>query len=509
MAVDSQFRMPGAFHSEGVHPGLYRPPPKRPGRSPSASGYLPNRLLAHDGTTPTRKRTRDSAHSRAPVTSTFDEGVPFTPPARVSDARVSTKHYILAGQVDNTPTGDGADALMGESVYSDADYRRQLGTSKRTRDDIDNNGPVTSIFPASASQQEGYYSQQAQLGIIPTRAPTSSGWGSFAVSALGGVVGRIWQFCTVGSFKGFHAGGGKGYEMRPSIEEVSMFQGDFPDNEHPLQHVPGYFPPPVDELVDQDAGDSRSSSPAARPAKRRQMTSTTDIKKDWVFVSSNGEATSTRSRNIHQAPAKASPKNRNSGPSMATGRRISTPTVRRSTGGRPSLASTPTLTVSSATAATASSASYASQRSPSPSKIPTYSASTSTSTSTPKQSVSRRHTNAAPAFSHRRTNSGASVASVASARGSMTSSRRTQSSFSSEQHHSQQQHVADSSPRLSAEAKKLAARRRREADAADERMSAMGDQLQQMIRQAKEALGTTFEVNADNDDGGWEDEGYA
>lgn len=58
----------------------------------------------------------------------------------------------------------------------------------------------------------------------------------------------------------------------------------------------------------------------------------------------------------------------------------------------------------------------------------------------------------------------------------------------------------DASPRLDAEAKHLAVRRQLEERDADVRMSAFNKQLQDMIRQGKEALGTTVEV-----DGGWED----
>lgn len=402
--------------------------------------------------------------------------------------------------------------MMGESMYSDSDYRRVLGT-KRGREEIDVNGPVGSIFPSSAAQEEGYYYQQQQLAMHPslTASSSSSSWGSLAVSALGGMVGRIWQFCTVGPFKGFHAGGGRGYEMGPSIDAASMFQDDFTEQQNLQRRVPGYFPPSADELADPCAGDSRSSSPAAPPAKRRQMaTLANDLNKDWIFIGKNGEASSAQKRNLatrqtvaSMAPPAPSPRNRNSRPSVVTGRRISTPNVPRSQAGRPSLASTPTLTASSVPVATASSASYASPRSPSPSKIPIYSP--STTISTPKLGTSRRRSTAAPAtLSHRRTNSAASMAS-SRASTMATSRRQSQSSVSTDKHYSQHEHV-DSSPRLTAEAKKLAARRRREEDDADERMSMMGNQLRDMIRQAKEALGTTIEV--DGDEGGWEDEEY-
>lgn len=497
MAVDSQFRMPGAF-SEGVHPGIFRPPPRRTGRSPSNSGYLPSGLLTNDGGTTKRKRVREDGSPRSAVATpgVEDDVDMYTTPR-------SGRQYILAGQLGNAAVGDAIDTAMGDSMYSDSDYRRRLG-SKRHRGDLDANAVVDSVFPASIPQGEGYHSQQRQFGVPPSHVPSAS-WGSFAVSALGGVVGRIWQFCTAGSFKGFHAGGGKGYEMRPSMETASMFHGDFPEHEYPQHHVPGYFPPPAEDAADPFAGDSRSSSPAAPPAKRRH-TAAHDLRKDWVVVDNSGDSPSARTRNLLTPRAAAtttttaSPRNRNSGPSAVTGRRISTPNTRRSQAARPSLASTPTFTASSVPVATASSASYASQRSPSPSKIPTYSPASSMSAS--KYSASRRQSTAAPAaLSHRRTNSGASMASGRAS----TATRRTQSSFSSDKHGSQHEYV-DSSPRLTNEAKKLAARRKREADYADERMDMMGNQMQDMIRQAREALGTKFEVQGDDADGGWEDE---
>lgn len=61
----------------------------------------------------------------------------------------------------------------------------------------------------------------------------------------------------------------------------------------------------------------------------------------------------------------------------------------------------------------------------------------------------------------------------------------------------------EASPRLDPEAKKLAARRKREDDYADVRINAFNKTLQDMIRQGQEALATKVSVEGD---GGWEDE---
>lgn len=59
------------------------------------------------------------------------------------------------------------------------------------------------------------------------------------------------------------------------------------------------------------------------------------------------------------------------------------------------------------------------------------------------------------------------------------------------------------SPRLTDEAKRLAAKRRREEKDADLRMNDFNARLQAMIRQGKEALGTQIEVEGEGA-AGWE-----
>jgi hypothetical protein len=70
--------------------------------------------------------------------------------------------------------------------------------------------------------------------------------------------------------------------------------------------------------------------------------------------------------------------------------------------------------------------------------------------------------------------------------------------------------VPDNSPRLDAEARILAVKRMKEKEEVDVRISDFNARLRDMIRQGKEALGTTYEV--ESDDGGgragdpWESE---
>ncbi|CAM1503105.1 Fc.00g078810.m01.CDS01 [Cosmosporella sp. VM-42] len=463
MTVPSHFHMPGAFHGEGVHPGLFRPP-----MSPSASSslsYAGSRSTAtpsHDAHAKRKRHREEISRSQDDFSQNeLDSDGFFATP--VAQMRSEDRRYYLAGQLDTPNGGPFESGILGESMYSDSDYRRALG-SKRPRDEMDSSmsGP-TPLFN------------------LPSQPTDSKGWGSFAFNTLGGVVGRVWEFCKTGAFRGFYAGGGTGFRMSPvGIKQMAVFE------EQPIQdhQIPGRFPLvqaypsyPSNPIAPEpeDPLDSGATTPTGPAAKRRHTDRQDDLGRNWVMVGDS--ATPDRKSLQRRPPFRPSPRSRNQAPSMATGRRISTPTSRLSSSAasnsrRPSsrlslAATSPSIPPPRAsTASTASTASFASPRSPSPSKIPqpTLSRRRSTITHSPT-----------PSLSHRRTNSAASTASSRIGK--------------------------DGSPRLDPEAKRLAARRNKDEREADVRMSALNKQLQDMIRQGKEALGTTFEV-----EGNWDDE---
>ncbi|KAF4997893.1 hypothetical protein FGRMN_3532 [Fusarium graminum] len=473
MTMPSQFHMPGGFNREGVHPGLFRPP-----ISPSSSGYgypSPYSVATPDGQATKRKR-RGHEMSRSQdirIPDDFDRQGYFGSP--LGQMRNGDRCYQLAGQLDTPSAGPFDNGALGESMYSDTDYRRALG-SKRVHDDIDHNdaGPT-------------------ELFSLPPQPVQSQGWGSFAVSTLGGVVGRVWEFCTTGSFRGFQAGGGRSFTMKGGrVEELdqTLFES---------QHLPGRFPPSQEDyfnrqLDNADQGNnSGASTPTAPCPKRRHTDNRDELGRNWVMVSDEKPAEpepEVRPTPPPRQPSyRPSPRSRNSGPSVTTGRRISaapssrapstryssasTPSQRRSTinvnrpSSRLSVAPSPSVPSprAASTASFASLASFGSPREATPSKIPQPSRRRNTTVSSPIVKTS----------SHRRSNSNASVASA-----------RTST---------------EESPRLTAEAKHLAARRKMEERDADVRINAFNKQLQDMIRQGREALGTTIEV-----EGNWDDD---
>jgi hypothetical protein len=377
MTYSSGFHMPGAFHTEGIHQGLFRPPV-----SPaSSSGYLPQTRHSGDGPTPKRKRVRDETNRQ------LDQGQPqdspqvnhndvnangstvlITPAGRhAHNGRV----YTLAGQLDTLASGSAESGLLGDSMYSDSDYRKALG-SKRSRDDGSMTDPMghVPLFNFAAQPQP------------------SPGWGTLAFSTLGGVVGKVWEFCKAGAFKGFYAGGGRGFEMQPG--DGIMPDGSVPDQTWPREEqeedenhrrIPGYFPQ-GDTFYDQGGPEdgfipSGASTPSAPAAKRRQTAPTDELGRNWVMVKDRGNSIHTTPRRT-SAAERQSPRNRNQGPSLATGRRISTPNNRRAaskiTSPSPYRA-TPRNGFNISPPATldpprpASSASFASTRSPSPTKL--------------------------------------------------------------------------------------------------------------------------------------------
>lgn len=505
--------MPGAFHPEsanggtfssGVHPGMFRTPISP---SPTSSLYLGTATgnMYVDAPTPTSnvKRKRHIPRESTPLhdwaMSTSDAGLNADHYEDKYEAgrfnREGERRYVLAGQMD-TPNGVAPADIkqaMEDSVYSDIDYRRGLG-SKRAHNDF---------FESPNSRYSAVARQQ------------NNGWGSFALSTIGGVVGKVFQFCKTGVFRGFYAGGGTGYEIgAPSTpsRQLSSSNGQVWCNEHDIPTLPGFdmsatpggFPQSDYAPFQFERGTPESTPPPA--AKRRHINDGTpgDELRNWVMVKEPVEKARPQSR-ASMAPTGYAPQQQAYPPVLR--RRISKPVSRVST---PSFARRESSRISHASSAPLSNrepASFASPRSQSP--APSYAPSripVPSRPQTPNLSPTRlsQQPSLIPSPSvlakrgHRRNHSMASNASAASGRATRTSRRG-----------SVQELFEDNSPRLDPEAKHLAARRMQEEMETDIKMDDFSARIRDMIRQGKEALGTTVEV----EDGGegrdvdiWEDD---
>ncbi|OIW28664.1 hypothetical protein CONLIGDRAFT_577953 [Coniochaeta ligniaria NRRL 30616] len=540
MAFATEFHMPGAYHIDHATPSsqplsatMFRPP-----MSPSASSSVYNlakstgslysdvSMANTPGVGAKRKRTRAEVSRGTTPNADWNMNMDGAGDARDGEqpsADVTERRYTLAGQID-TPTGPplrAENGILEDSVYSDIDYRRALG-SKRQHDELE-----------SPSLQLSGLRLETPAPVTPHPA----GWSTLALSTIGGVVGKVWEFCKTGGFRGFQAGGGERYGLdgistptkggssqngRPWCNEhdiPTLEPDDIPPtplNEH---NVPGGFP--QSEYVSLHELSTPDSTP--RPAVKRRQTSATngeELRRNWVIVDEpSPSAPATRisttsvrpgiTRSGHHQPRYSTPT------TSSSSRRISVPVSRL--GATPSAASRPrtSLRISHAGSPALSGrepASYAAPRSPasssfqqhnpcSPSRIPLPTnpaggsapnpfaipgTTTTTTASRPssRQSLLPRCASPAPLKGHKRNVSNTSARIKPAVEG-----------------------IQDS-PRLSAEAKQLAAKKMAAERDADAKMEAFNRRLMDMIRQGKEALGTTVEVEMEfgAPTAGWEDD---
>ena len=499
--------MSGTFHHDvphaggrrgpsftAVHPGIFRPP-----TSPSASSSMilgrSTGSLQSDAPTPisTAKRKRIGPRESTPIR---DRGTPADGMSNADDfvggrgyfdlsSDGRERRYVLAGQMD-TPHGGIHQELgsLEDSVYSDIDYRRALGPKQ----------PYNSVVDSPALRPMD----------IDSDNNVSGGWGAFAISTIGGVVGRVWEFCRAGPFHGFYAGGGKGYEMSRAIGQ--QFASDqvradgsrtgfgvqgqelnaFDENYFQPDSTPGYY----------ERGTPESTPPP--PAKRRQIsygTPTDELRKNWVMI--DEPANVNRQSSLASRTSSRQSVQRTAAPSLV--RRISKPVSRLNA---PNFNRHPPSRPSSASAGPISnreSASIASTRSPvaspvlkssTPSRIPV--ASRAQSPSTFGASYLAQQPSRIPSPSpYAKRGHGRSQSAISSSSISPVKMKKRESLHE----------LHDNSPRLDAKARSLAAKRMQDEMETDIRMNDFNTRLRDMIRQGKEALGTTYEVESDGDCG--------
>ncbi|KAK0721570.1 hypothetical protein B0T26DRAFT_642438 [Lasiosphaeria miniovina] len=515
MSFATEFHVPGAYHFDTTarpHPalsaGIFLPP-----ISPSASSY---NLAKSTGslysdvsmsTTPgnnTVKRKRVTTRESTPVE--WNMNMDGSNDGKEEEKSVSAGRqvrYTLAGQLNATPLGapNGAEnGLLEDSVYSDIDYRRALGPN-RDRDEIES--PSIRLAGRHFNPEE-------------PETSSSPGWSALAFHTIGDVMGKVWEFCKTGAFRGFHAGGGEGYEFSGSTvasqtgkpwgdgNSMSTPQTDPTLTDHYQESIPGQFPQPSMASYSPEHHEKATTLESApRPAvKRRQVSANDELRKNWVMVDEpRDQKARAFGAEVSKAPLRpaASHNHRSSGSgyymqtAASTSRRISVPTSRISSGSGGTIGTLPrnsrtSLRISHAGSPSLTArapASYAQPRSPvsrsSPSRIPVP---------------------AAPGGLTLKTSYSQSSASAAS------TGRRSRAPVDK-----LDPQDIEASPRLDAEAKHLAQKKLAVERETDARVDAFNARLLNMIRQGKEALGTTVEVLGDDDGGGgadgrvgWEDD---
>lgn len=565
-----QFHMPGSYHFEGpgasntaLNADMYRPP-----ASPSSSTYnlakSTGSLLSDNSYAASNVPAAPRLGSRK---RTFEESTArshdFGRDSRIEDSAHGHHRYTLAGQIETpgaqVPPRDG---VLEDSLYSDVDYRRALGS---TREDATPAAGRTSLV-------------NAETGAPVT--PSTAGWTTFAFQAIGGVVGKVWEFCRggAGAFRGFQAGGGKGYEFNgqpiptlvPARPSHSPHLGDPDRTPHSPpgawnDHAPCPPPPPPPMEKDPEL-DTAPEQPAAKRRQTGLAYENEELRRNWVMVEDDDPATDTPtkpppSRAASTASSRIPAAGRPRMPSLlqqprisTLGRKINIPSPRfgaERPSHIPARASSSRLSMASAASyagqqhARSSSfhnhrepASFASPRSPveppldanSPSpynnnnnnntsRIPQpkgfgpnpFAAIRTASPNQPRTSPSRPSSRqslhpsplaappgtsriATPSSGHRKSASTTSVGG--------SSARGRHSLGLSTENRATPCPKPQTSPRLDDEGRHLATRRYAAEKRADSRLDRLNAELQGLIRQGQEALGTTYDVDMDE---GWEE----
>ncbi|KAK0643394.1 hypothetical protein B0T16DRAFT_181153 [Cercophora newfieldiana] len=525
MSFATEFHVPGAYRFDSstrarppLNAGIFRPP------SPSHSNYnlakstgsLYSDISMTNNTTlnGTTKRKRQSTRESTPIEWNMNMDGAYD--GRQEERKLAGGRqfqYTLAGQINATPVGqpNGVETgILEDSVYSDVDYRRALGPG-RIRDEVES--PSVQFETESPSSDE-------------KKAAASTGWSTIALQ----VVGKVWEFCKTGSFRGFHAGGGTGYDIEPSTPALPQAGAwcnehdipSLPQDDQPYNQLPGQFPRQDFSAFSPQYHEASTPESTPRPAaKRRQVSGHHDeLKKNWVLVDEPDEKPRSFGAALSKAAGRPNAPRRSGGyysqTAASTGRRINVP-VSRLGGGTPN--SLPrgraSLRIShsgSPNLAAREPASFAAPRSPvtrtTPSRIPVPTASqpanafafggTSVATMSPRPSSrqSRIHApippSSSPTKGHRHNHSNASAAPT------MRRSRTGVDKIDADD--------IQASPRLDAEAKQLAQKKLAAERDTDLRVDAFNARLLSMIRQGREALGTKVEVMDDGGGAGWEDE---
>ncbi|ESZ89690.1 hypothetical protein SBOR_9926 [Sclerotinia borealis F-4128] len=291
--------MPGTFGLEsppppmaGAKSNIYLPP-STPSASATSSLYLldtrstasTDMLSGGGGTMVGRKRMRDILpyeYGYERGNHQFDDGDSNLVAPGSPMPFVNTK-YRLAGGLD-TPQADLQNRELGrESDYGDIKYRRELSDVKETLE-MDGEGQLY-------RDENG----RARIRGVP-KGNEGGGWIKPMVDVVGGVVGKVWDFCKMGAFRGFQAGGGTGYVFGSAtpIEPVFMDETKdkmWEDEKSPGTPVPGGFSMGgmVENYMDRNYVAPQEETTPPRPAKRRQTSFTTqstpdEMSRNWVVV---------------------------------------------------------------------------------------------------------------------------------------------------------------------------------------------------------------------------------
>ncbi len=190
--------------------------------------------------------------------------------------------YALAGGLDTPTAAALSDMDLGEEDYrASADVHLRRGRRYRGFDPIsDSYFPRTSV--ALAKEGNG-------RPRVPAPPQIRDGLGR-AVYSVVEVAGRVLEFCKATAFRGFYAGGGRGYEIKSSTPSVNGDQSVWLDDgkqdlfqTHEKGIIPGRFPE-EDYIPDYMSQDHTTPPRATKKVQRDKGVG--EMSASWVLVGS-------------------------------------------------------------------------------------------------------------------------------------------------------------------------------------------------------------------------------
>ena len=288
--------IPGSFHFDTVStPKLdinvgtsrfFQPP-----RTPSASNSLYRTVTSYSikdvSSNSNRKRSwRDSFvpdHTSPSSVAPHASIVALDPMDVSSPAPFVNTRYALAGGLD-TPTAATSSAMELHEEDDQAFTELHL----RGRGHRGFNPASGDYFPPFVSDLRKESNGRAR---IPAPPPIRDGLGKVFHDVVG-VAGRVLEFCKATAFRGFYAGGGQGYQLKPAGRATSDDQNLWldvdrndisPCSTQVTGPVPGCFPD--EDFIPDYMSQDHITTPRAKKIRRGKGIS--DISTSWVVVDGN------------------------------------------------------------------------------------------------------------------------------------------------------------------------------------------------------------------------------
>ena len=282
--LDYPATMPGSFlpdhdlaatNRSTATPSFYMPP------SPSASSMLSQSFTSiprpvsrgKHGRKRPRLETRGSLSS-TPRTS-YQRTNPHTPYSldAPSPAPLVNSTYRIAGGLD-TPTAE----KVRHDEQHQYDYEQDLRPNR-----FNVFQQSDSYFPRTPSS--------ADVASRQRRVPPSprSGWGKTVWTLTGGVAGKVINFCWSTAFRGFHSGGGTGYNMAldtpmVTVDGLGTMHGETVFDEPVRQQspIPGGFP--EENFIEDYMLRPESHQGDQTPTQLNDTGGGSSMKSTWVMV---------------------------------------------------------------------------------------------------------------------------------------------------------------------------------------------------------------------------------